>query len=280
MRNILVLTDFSDSSEHAARYVAALSAQLSAFRIILYHSVQPVPVVVTEPIIPQPYNEGESLNEGTYRELTELKNDLLSLAYSGTVIDIHVGKGPFIEEVQSFIKEEGIDLIVMGTSGKGKIERSLMGSNTIAIIRSSHVSVLVVPPMASPEPLRTIAFASDLEEVREKTPVRRITSIAKMLNARLLVVNVSREKTEVNDDTIREQQDFLDIWSDAGVEYHYVVHNDPAEGIMEFAEENDVRLVIIIPKERSFFESFFHRSVSKQLAYHTKVPLLVLHSKE
>lgn len=49
---------------------------------------------------------------------------------------------------------------------------------------------------------------------------------------------------------------------------------------MDFAEDEDVDLVITIPKKFGFFESLFKRSVTKKLAYHTEIPLLILKGKE
>lgn len=277
MRNILLLTDFSQASLHAARYAASLTSQVSAFRIILYHSARPAAIAAEVPFAQAYYESGA--DDSVYRELTELKNELLSLAYSGTIVDIYVDTRPFIEGIKAFIKEESIDLVVMGTSGKGKVERVLMGSNTVAIIRECPVAVMIVPPKAVVEPITSVVFATDLKDVRESTPVHRIKWIAALFKAKLSVVNVSEERASVDADVIREQRDLHDVWTAQGAEYFYVTHKDPAAGIMEFAEAHDVQLVMVIPREKSFFDSFFGRSVSNELAYHTTVPLLVLREK-
>lgn len=274
MKNLLILIDFSESSSHAARYAAYLTSRLTAFRMVLYHSEESA-TPVTEVLLSEALNN-ENLNQESYRQLTELKNELLPSAFAGTIIDIHVSNVPLVEDFHSFVREEHIDLIVMGTSGKGKMERALIGSNTTKIVQSSPVAVLVVPPMTVFQPVRTVAFASDLKRVKESTPFSRIIGIASLLGARLLVFNVSRENEEVNREVIKEQQDFFDIWSRKGIEYYYVVHDDVAEGIMTFAREHDVQLVVLLHREQSFFDSFFGRGVSHQLAYHTTLPLLIL----
>ncbi|MCH4165010.1 MAG: universal stress protein, partial [Lentilactobacillus diolivorans] len=40
--------------------------------------------------------------------------------------------------------DENIDLIVMGKSGTGALDRLIMGSTTAYVVRNAHVQVLVV----------------------------------------------------------------------------------------------------------------------------------------
>ncbi|MNV56860.1 hypothetical protein D3C71_1491650 [compost metagenome] len=49
---------------------------------------------------------------------------------------------------------------------------------------------------------------------------------------------------------------------------------------MSFAEENDIQLVIAIPKKYAFFQSLFHRSLTEKLAYHSHIPLLFIKRSE
>jgi nucleotide-binding universal stress UspA family protein len=51
-----------------------------------------------------------------------------------------------LENITHFVAENGIDLIVMSTHGRGELQRFLVGSVTDRVIRSSHVPVLAIPP--------------------------------------------------------------------------------------------------------------------------------------
>jgi hypothetical protein len=48
---------------------------------------------------------------------------------------------------------------------------------------------------------------------------------------------------------------------------------------MRFADREDIQLVITLPQKYGFFESLFHRSVTKKLAFHTHLPLLLLNEE-
>jgi nucleotide-binding universal stress UspA family protein len=38
-----------------------------------------------------------------------------------------------------------------------------------------------------------------------------------------------------------------------------------------------IDMLIMLPKKHSFFASLFHKSQSKEMAYHSHIPLLALH---
>jgi nucleotide-binding universal stress UspA family protein len=45
----------------------------------------------------------------------------------------------------------------------------------------------------------------------------------------------------------------------------------------EYAQSGKYQLISVAKHNRSWFDKLFHRSLSKRMAYHTKVPLLVVH---
>jgi len=57
-----------------------------------------------------------------------------------------VVSGEPAEEIITFVKKEGADLIVMGTHGRKGIEYSLFGSVAAKVVRLSPVPVLTVNP--------------------------------------------------------------------------------------------------------------------------------------
>ncbi len=63
---------------------------------------------------------------------------------SGVPVQTHVLEGGPSNEIVAFADEEGCDLIVMGTHGRGGIDRLLLGSVAERVVRSSSVPVLTV----------------------------------------------------------------------------------------------------------------------------------------
>ena len=68
------------------------------------------------------------------------------LEENGIQVETSVRQGSASENIANFVAENGIDLIVMSTHGRGGLQRFLVGSVTDRVIRSSHVPVLAIPP--------------------------------------------------------------------------------------------------------------------------------------
>ena len=67
------------------------------------------------------------------------------LSSAGVEAKMAVLEGAAPENIISYSKEHGIDLIVMSTRGYGGVKRLLLGSTTDQVIRSCETPVLVLP---------------------------------------------------------------------------------------------------------------------------------------
>jgi nucleotide-binding universal stress UspA family protein len=275
MKTILVLTDFSDTAANAAVYAAALTHQLEVTSLILYHSYESIPPAQTEVPVLEP-KDVERLHRDSIENLTLLKDRVRTFTNERTFIEILTDERPLIMAAEAVGAQYRSGLVVIGVTGKSKVERVLIGSNTMNIVKGSTIPVLVVPRKARFEKIRRIIFACDLKKVSQATPAKEIRSLIHQLNAKLLVVNVDTEDQEhFTPDTITEQAVLHQLWDQENPEYHYTNANDIAEGIALFALEHDIQLVIAVPKRHSFFESLFHPSLTKKLTFEISVPLLL-----
>ncbi|MBD5654946.1 MAG: universal stress protein, partial [Candidatus Eremiobacteraeota bacterium] len=67
----------------------------------------------------------------------------------GVVAKTAVLDGPSAEAIVAYAKERKVDAIVMGTQGKGGLERLFLGSTADGVLRRAEVPVFVVPPAAN-----------------------------------------------------------------------------------------------------------------------------------
>lgn len=269
--NMLVLTDYSVVALSAARYAAALTHQLETRNLILYHSRESIVVPTTFFTVSGPV---ESLEE-SLKKITSLKNDLRNSLGEQTEIEIRTDERSLISAVNTLVQQQHIGLVVAGITGRGRLERILVGSNAVKLAKECLAPLLIVPSMATFQPIKTVVFACDLKSVSASTPVLPIKTLIRALGARLLILNVDHDGDKFEPETINEMTDLHELWDDIQPEYHYITHKDTAAGIMEFVEQHTVELLITVPKKHGFFESIFHRSLTKELAYHTHLPLLL-----
>ena len=62
----------------------------------------------------------------------------------GAVKEAHLRQGQADEEIVDLAESLGIGLIVMGSRGRGRIRRALMGSVSDSVIRHAHCPVTIV----------------------------------------------------------------------------------------------------------------------------------------
>jgi nucleotide-binding universal stress UspA family protein len=139
-KRILVPTDFSELSQTAARYGAKLALGLHAALHLLYVVVDPLP-------------GGWAADTGQLPGLLDRmaeqareKLDLLLGADEKAALQVKasVGTGQPADEIVDYAKTNGIELIVMGTHGRGGIEKMWLGSVTEKVLRKVHCPVLVL----------------------------------------------------------------------------------------------------------------------------------------
>lgn len=267
-KNMLILTDFSDVALNAAMYAAALSRQLNVSKILLYYSDY-IPSTIDIPLQNAIRQEHEWRLEGLQSKLELLTN-------GQTPVSIRIDERPLDLAVKELGETESIGLVVMGIKGKGRLERTLIGSNTITVAKICPLPLLVVPEEAIFAGISKVVFAAELKEVADTIPYQTISNFVQAIKAKLLILNVDKyEEHRFNPETKEEEARLRSKFGE-DASYHYSHQGDVETGITRFAEEHMVDLIITVPKEYGFFEKLFHRSLTKKMVYHTHIPLLLI----
>ena len=140
LKQILVPTDFSETSEVAAKYARAL-AQAFGADLHLMHVLEN-PYASYDPLsFTPPINFFEELEAQTRDRLMRLLADWEPLHPH---VDVVTTRGSTFIEIIHYAKEHNIDLIVLGTHGRGPIAHMLMGSVAEKIVRKAPCPVLTV----------------------------------------------------------------------------------------------------------------------------------------
>jgi hypothetical protein len=165
----------------------------------------------------------------------------------------------------------------MGITGRGKLEETLIGSNTISVARNTKVPVIIVPSNARYQPIEEVLLACDFKKVVETTPVAPLEKIMDETRAKLFVINIDHDNKSFTPDTPFETAMLDTLLHKYNPEYHFVDSTDFTEAINRFATEKKIDLIVTLPRKHGFFENLFKRSHTKMLAFHSHVPLMVIH---
>lgn len=140
-KKILLPTDGSEYANKAAKHAQWL-AKASGAEIIA------LAVMETSSLVGLPADDlivriKEMLEEEAERSLDKI-DEIVEKGQNDVKITLKTEEGSPADVVLKTIKDEDIDLVVIGTSGKHGLDRFLLGSVAEKVVRSSSCPVLVV----------------------------------------------------------------------------------------------------------------------------------------
>lgn len=141
LRNLLLPVDFSEPSLKATEYAVSLAHRFGATLHVLH--------VIEDPVVYLPMFESYPLPTReqfeTYAQ-TRLENWILPEDAEGIRLETTWRHGkPHIEAID-YASDNSIDLIVIGTHGRGLAAHLLLGSVAEKVVRKAPCPVLTVHP--------------------------------------------------------------------------------------------------------------------------------------
>ena len=274
MKTIIIPTDFSPIAANAMNYGIDMAKSIGA-DILLLHVYQ-IPVTVTD--VPVVMVSAEELKKEAEEKLSYLKQSVEHITSGELTVNTEAKLGDVVDELEELCKKIRPFAVVMGTKGSTAIERIIFGSNTLTAIRHLSWPVICVPPGKEyAAGIKKIGFACDFRKVVETTPIHFVKDIVKEFNAELHVLNVDHENKHFKPEMPEQSLLLHTMLEDMNPKYHFIQHKDIEDGINEFAEKNNLDLIISIPKKHKLLEGIFKSSSTKQLVFQSHIPVMCVH---
>jgi len=274
MKTIIVPTDFSPVALNATNYAADMAIAVNAE--ILLVNIYTIPVSYSE--VPVAMISIEEMKKASEAELTDLKTSLEHITSGKIKIRIESRMGNTVDELEDICNTVKPFVVVMGSKGKSGIENLLFGSTTLTAIRHLSWPVICVPPGKEyGSGIKKIGFACDFKEVRETTPVDLIKEMVSVFGAELHILNVDNNNKDFRPETPEQTFKLHDLLKDINPTYQFIDHPDVEDGINDFAEKNNMDLIIAIPKKHKLLDGIFNPSSTKQLIFQSHIPVMCLH---
>jgi nucleotide-binding universal stress UspA family protein len=139
---LLVCVDLSESTEIIVKKIEEIAKALSA-KVWLLHNAVPEPDFVEFKV--DPLAARESLAKKfhvEHRQIQELANRMRKAGVDTTALLVHDAT---VEIILKEASELEVDMIVVGSHGRGAMYQLLVGSVSEGILHKSRLPVLVVP---------------------------------------------------------------------------------------------------------------------------------------
>lgn len=270
MVNILVPTDFSDLSKVALEFAIKVANKLDG-NITLLHVV-----TIIQPTRASMRLRLESLEEELMscakEDMDSLIAEMASKIKTTKNISSKIIQGSsFNTTVKNEAKKLRSGLVVMGTRGANGLRKVVLGSNTTSVIDSSAIPVLVVPELAEFKSFKKLVYATDLKHLDAEIEV--ILPYVKIFESDVEVLHVTSSAKAVAESEAKINEAI------AKVDYkkfkvNVVVAKDIDKAVEQHVAENKVDLLTTFTHEYSFYERLFDRSLTRKLAFQSRLPLL------
>ncbi len=273
MKKILVPTDFSEGSFnaliHAMHHARAMNASITVIHAYL---MPPTGTAVMVDIT-------EMLRKNAEEGLENLKEEIRQLEIShGLEITYKAKHGTVGDVLERTVEKKEIDLVIMGTQGASGITEKFLGSNAAAAAKHLKAPLITVPaekPFVKP---KKIVIATDLKKIGKQKLFDPVAVLAKSHEAEVRFLHV-RRTDEAFDHAQSEayKTQVTEAFDGKAPLFTFVFENDIEDGLTDAIEKDGTDLLVVVQKERGFFQSLFHDSVSQALINEASLPVLVLH---
>lgn len=304
LKKILFPTDFGESAEEALRYAAMLAGEYGAELTIMHvvsmfgeglasaeQHLQEMEQYADK-FADQLHAEADEIIERTIEEHAETELVMRKLIVRGITPN---------DEILRVAEEQEVDLIVMGTYGRGGVSHLLFGSTAENTVRNAGCPVLTVrhhaPHTFDFKRIRKILFPTDFSEYSKKA-LPYALSFAERYGAQLHVLHIFEQRIHPAfyiadkatpfdlDEGLRERAlDALDEFVYPELRERIDFRCDVASGkpfveIVNYARANDIDMIVIATHGLTGLEYMIIGSTTERVVRKAPCPVLSIKDPE
>lgn len=283
MKTIAVLTDFSDRAGHAAMYALRLAQKIKANVLLFNAFLVPVNASYAHRAewASEDYDEIKKATETKLFALArKLEAELIEKSFRGAylpAISYQCEEGAVANNIAILEEDKNMALIVLATHGADVVSDFMMGNNCRQVIDVASVPLLIVPQNCAVRDIEKFAFAADIVH-NDIDYIKSLTSLAKHFSAEIMVVNVSQRALLSN-----EEEKALKLFKDeiihkvnySRVYYRNIPNDNVKKGLDWLIENVKFDMLVMVHRKIDSVDFVFKSSVTKNIADHAFIPLLV-----
>jgi nucleotide-binding universal stress UspA family protein len=300
-KQVLIATDFSDASQRAFDYAVVLARRYRS-TLFVAHALPPDP---HEPIPIYP------LPREMDRDRLEAEQQMKQLGEKARIHELNphllLEQGPVWDVLASVIQRENVDLLVLGTRGRGGLEKLALGSVAEEVLRLAPCPVLTIGPNvpvadSGTTEFKRILFATDFGLPSTKAFPYAL-SLAQDYRAQLVLLHMvppmpipevgpaayspgaygaetlTKWQEKMRDESTRKLRELLAPGTKLAAEPEYVVGMDfLPEGILHVAAAQRIELIVMganrTPSPRVV--SHIPWALTHEVICHAKCPVLTV----
>jgi nucleotide-binding universal stress UspA family protein len=279
MKRILVPCDFSEPSREAFKLAVNIASKTSGEVFVLH--------VIHIPILYDPTLAGAStlavdplflseIEADAKKQFIKMKNDL-----AGAVkVNIQITQGVVVTAIKRIIKDQKIDLVIMGTTGASGLQEIFVGSTTEKVVRHSPVPVLSVRTAPDIDSIKKILLPTTLG-LNQTEFVGKLKELLYFLDATLHILLINTPLNFRSDlEAKASLAEFVEHYKLKDCRLHFRNYRTAQEGIIRFARDEQIDLIAMATHAWKGIVHLFTGSVTEDLVNNIPCPVWTYSLKE
>jgi nucleotide-binding universal stress UspA family protein len=278
INRILIPTDFSETAEMAVAH-GAYMAQLFKAKIFLLHSAE-TPVYAGLPIEPIAIMEEDPTHQNAEQKLNHIA-DKIANKYKVATFTVTAAGNP-VKGIEWAVKENEIDMIIMGTHGASGFEEFFIGSNTHKVVHIAPCPVISVQVFAKKVGFSNIIMPID-NDLHSRQKVNNVIELAKVYKSTVHILGLLETNDETDEKKFEIKLDTVEnAVKHAGITYtrKLIRGTNLAIEALEYSKEVGGDLIAIMTGHESDMPGAFLGTFAKHIVNHSKIPVMSIKPEE
>jgi nucleotide-binding universal stress UspA family protein len=272
MKTILVPCDFSKQAVNAFRFALDIARQ-SGGEVHLTHVIE-LPVMHDSVLMPVMSFEEVLLKELKDKSQVEFAKLVKKYTEPKDKVKMATQFGAPSRMILSYIEENKIDLVLMGTKGATGVKEYVIGSNAEKVVRNSPVPVIAIKNYPKLSSIKDIVLPNTLHTEIQEDLLMKIKTMQNFFKANLHIVWINTPSNFTRDITTHQRlQDFAKRFLFKNYTIH--VFNDLYEedGIINFAHSIKADMIAMGTHGRKGLAHILSGSVAEDVVNHIDIPI-------
>jgi nucleotide-binding universal stress UspA family protein len=268
IRKIIAGTDFNELATAAVRFGAVVAERMGAELIVVYADQFEPPAEFTKG---QVQRIAESIRRSKARTREQLERYVAHNVPRNVKSRVVVAEGSPAAAISALAAAERAEFIMLGTHGRGGLQRLVMGSVAEAVIREATVPVMTLTSMSPPASVRRILCPVN-DSALAAAAAERAAELAVSLGAELTLLQVGDTTPQFDPAALIRNAEVRPIV----VRQESVAGAHPADGILELAESGAYDLMVIGAEHKLISDVTSFGTTAANFIRHSTIPVLTV----
>lgn len=273
LKNILIPTDFSKTGLLALDQ-AAFMARLCKADLYLLHAVD-IPeaiYMIYEPAMVMP--DFKEVDVVAKKKLNELAASMKKK--HGIAMKTICTRGKVAPEVMKAVKENKIDLVLMGTHGASGFNEYFIGSNADRVVKVCPCPVITIQTQSKKLGFTNIVLPID-DDFNSRQKVASTVSLAKKFAAKIHLLGLPEKNGNVNLKAFQIKIASVEkVIKKSGLAYDCkIIKTDSmAKTALNYAKKVKADLIVVLNEHESRLTDAFPGIFAKQIVNHSRISVM------